>query len=626
MATKKTKPKSKAKTPAPRRAATKRTAAPQRQATARGGTAIAGNVSTAADFVGRDQVTTTYNYAPAGLEKLVQKLLAFLDGGAVFVPHGTQRDGYRAELDGESLTFRPGALQQLTSGRRRSERTHLISLTVQRYSRWATDFVPLGALADLRQGDMDLPQTYELTEPPPANSGPEAQPRREALTDITEALTRHAAFVILGAPGAGKTTTLQKLAFEQARRVLGEQPGRVPLLVLLSQQHGKTPFEFLEAEWREATGTKIEFADALGDGRVLVLADGINELPRDPDERAARLKDWRVLVERYGDRNQFVFTSRASGEYAGQLNLPNVFVQPLDDDRIADYLHRQNAQGLAPFLADPRRRLQDLASNPFYLWMMTRVYRKDPTQLANRGRLIEQFVKLLLDREKLQAHRGWDQVAPVLGPALAHLAFAWQEQKLSLTIEARTARPLMPATVTVDDEECEVSAKDVFRLAQAATLLDPALKKTSLRFYHQLLQEYFAALELLRRLEAGEDLGRLWIAKRLQAEMPPAAVGDWDPLPDPPGTGWEETTILACGRAPDARRWWTPCAWSTPTWPRAAGWRPVWSGPRRCRRRTSPRCNRIYWSSYTTRPFTCARACRRVTPWAAWLTHAWRPR
>lgn len=547
MATKKTAGQSRAKKNAPKRGGGKGRTPTERRASAPGGSAYAGDISVAADFVGRDKVIH-YHYSPAGLEKLIEKLLEFLEAGAVFVP---QRGGYRAEISGDSLSFRPDALRRLTSGRLRSEQTHLIDLTVtQRYSRWATKFVPLAAIADLRQDDMDLAPLYEMTEPPPPGARPGAQPNRETLKDITQALDRHPAFVILGAPGAGKTSTLQKITFEQAKARLAGRPARVPLPVKLSEQHGKTPHEFLAEEWRRYTGGDLD--DALAEGRVLVLADGINEMPRDPDLRAERLGDWRSLVERHGEHNQFVFTSRASGEYGGHLNLPNVLVKPLDRPRIDDYLRRQKAEGLASFLDDPRRQLAGLAANPFYLQMMAQVYRTDPDQLANRGRLIQTFIRRLLNRERDQAHRGWARTAPVMIPALSRLAFAWQEEKLSLTIEAKAARAMLPEAVEVDGEARAVPVQDLLRLARAATILDPSTGTRSARFHHQLLQEYLAALEVLRRREAGEDLARLWQAPRLREAMPPAEAGEWDALPEPPGTGWEETTVLACGLAADA--------------------------------------------------------------------------
>jgi len=74
------------------------------------------------------------------------------------------------------------------------------------------------------------------------------------------------------------------------------------------------------------------------------------------------------------------------------------------------------------------------------------------------------------------------------------------------------------------------------------------------RFYHHLLQEYFAARELLKRFSTGEDLSAFWKTPRSQDEMPAAEVSEWDALPEPPATGWEVTTILACGLSQDAQK------------------------------------------------------------------------
>ena len=58
-----------------------------------------------------------------------------------------------------------------------------------------------------------------------------------------------------------------------------------------------------------------------------------------------------------------------------------------------------------------------------------------------------------------------------------------------------------------------IKPPQLFRFGRAATLLDPALDP-EVRFYHHLLQEYFAGLELLRRFDAGEDLSALWKYQR----------------------------------------------------------------------------------------------------------------
>ncbi|MEK7327729.1 MAG: NACHT domain-containing protein [Chloroflexota bacterium] len=377
-------------------------ASSQRIGAMKGGAAVAGSIH-CASFVGRDQHNITYGYEAKDVERLIEKVIAFLQAGAAFVPHGAQRDSVRAELDGETLTFHPGAAQKLAAGR--SERSYLLSLTIHRdYQVWATKFIPLAAQVDVRRvvEGLDMPVAYTEFIVPPPGAGPEAQARTEPLADITEALGKHEAFVILGEPGAGKTTTLQKIAFDSALALLNGGTGRVPLFVRLSQQGGQTPFEFLRALWHQHTGD--DFADALAAGRILLLADGLNELPR--DDRAERLKAWRLFAADHAGADQFVFTGREK-DYEGQLDLPRVRVEPLDDDRIADYLGRNSAEGLGDLLDDPKTKLREMARNPFNLSLLVFAYKSNQREMGNRGALLRWFSGELFAREERLAHKGW---------------------------------------------------------------------------------------------------------------------------------------------------------------------------------------------------------------------------
>lgn len=492
-----------------------------------------------ADFVAGDQITN-YGFAAADVERLIEKVLAFLQAGATFVPRG---DALRAEIDGEALTFQPGAVKQLIG--RRDLRSYLLALSVHReYQVWATKFIPLAAQMDIKRAieGLDLPIAFSEFHIPHEGDGPDARVTTVPLADITEALKKHSAFVILGEPGGGKTTTLQKIAFEAARTLLSGGAGRVPLFIRLSQQAARSPFEFAQVEWEQHTGQN--FADALAGGRVLLLADGLNELPR--DDRDERLKAWRLFTMDYCDANQIMFSGRER-DYDRQLDLPRVRVEPLDDDRIADYLRRNAAVGLGDLLDDPKTRLREMARNPFNLSLLAAAYKSNQREMGNRGGLLKWFVGELFSREERQAHRGW-LPRDVQVQALAQLAYTMQRQGESTTLTAKAARAALPERVEFDGDEVIVTAADLFRFGRAATLLDPALTP-DVRFYHHLLQEYFAALELLRRFDAGEDLNALWRVKRTIEEMPSAEAGEWDPLPEPPATGWEVTTILAGGLA-----------------------------------------------------------------------------
>ena len=483
---------------------------------------------------------------PRDIQKLLAEILGLLNRPTTQVEiAGEVRDSVVISGDGNLVSF---SLQDnvLVQGlerkliRKRNLKSYLLWLTVRPdFLKWNKLFVPL-------QGQIELPLCYsEITQ------DQQGQARFKDI-EITQALQEHEAFVILGQPGAGKTTTLQKIGFEQARAILAGEELPIPLFVRLPQQAGRTPEKFLAEEWNRFSGSLFE--DQYTGGRLLILVDGINELPR--ANREQQLKAWRLFVdEALQLGHQVVFTGREM-DYFNLLDLPRVLVKPLDPERIRDYLVRRDAVGLYDQITDLQNRLWELAGNPFYLNVLVDAYQSNHQQLTNRGRLMEWFIQECFKREEILAHEGWMPRA-IQTSALSKLAFTIQEdQTKSTTWNLVDARAALPASLETDEGEVvPIVAADLFRFARGASILDfnPDLR-SKIRFFHHLLMEYFAAGELLERFNSQEDLSRLWECKRMQVEMPPSDVGEWDPLPLPPSTGWEETTILAAGLIKEPER------------------------------------------------------------------------
>ena len=191
-------------------------------------TTVQGNVN-CADYINGDQ-HNAYGFTAEDVERLIEKVLGFLQAGEVFLPSSENSEILQIEHNGEKLVFRPGAARQLAS--QSQERAYLLSLAVDReYQRWATHFVPLAGKMDIRQIVEGLPISFTEFIVPKGDAGPGAQATQKPLKDISEAMQTHGAFVILGEPGAGKTTTMQKIAFDLAQAGLQKQETRIPLFV-----------------------------------------------------------------------------------------------------------------------------------------------------------------------------------------------------------------------------------------------------------------------------------------------------------------------------------------------------------------------------------------------------------
>ncbi len=524
-----------------------------------GGAAVDGSVETGT-FIGRDQIFVFNGYSAEQLEVVLACLREMLaDPQAVLHTDVARARLMVAAPGAPTVTLSEQAAKDLlpAAARQTDEGAYLTAVQVNpRYGRWARQFVPLaGTLttAEHPPGWAEIPP--EFTELESVGEGAQRQIRRIRLDDITEATARHPALALLGEPGAGKTTTLYRLALDAARAALTGAAEAVPLLLPLADYRDHpSPHAFLEAQWRQAVGTP-DLAERLRQGKLLLLCDALNEMPaHDTRDYRERVGAWRRFV---GDwpGNRMIFTCR-SRDYSEPLGLPQVEIERLDDGRVQDFLNRY----LPPELAAQTWRklagapLLNLVRNPYYLNMLAYLVGQGGGWPASRAALFDGFVNTLLKRERQRGHPDWlDERA--LQDALATLADTMQPLGEGTRLPCAEAIKRLPAQVATADGIIATPPATVARLGLAATLLDTELSAEGveqIRFYHHQLQDYFAAQALLARFQRGEDLQPRWRQLQRAGEMPdPGPLRPDEPLPPPPATGWEEPTLLAASLAPD---------------------------------------------------------------------------
>jgi len=523
-----------------------------------GGAAVGGNV-TAGTFIGRDQIIVLSGYTGEQLDQLLSRLQEVLGRGSANLCADIAQERLTVTApDAPPITLSADAARDLlpAAARRADERAYLAALLVNpRYGRWAVQFVPLaGTLTTFERppGWADVPPEFTLLEM--TGEGPGRQVRRIRLDDLTQATAQHDALVLLGEPGAGKTTVLYKLALDAARQRLTAGTGRLPLyLALADYRDYASPHDFVATAGRQYLGDDV--TDRLRRGDLLLLCDALNEMPfRDDRDYRERVGAWRRFV---GDwpGNQVLFTCR-SRDYSEPLGLHQVEIERLDDARVRDflgkYLAADRAQDAWAHLdGNP---LLELVRNPYYLSMLAYLLASGGAWPTSRAALFQAFVDLLLAREGTRQHPDWPGPEP-LQNALAALAERFQRLGQGTRRPRREVLALIPSSVDGPAGPVQTPPATILRLGLAATLLDTELPpggEEQVRFYHHQLQEYFAALALLARFRAGENLADRWRQPRRTNEMPdPGPLGDYEPLPPPPATGWEEPTILAAGLAPD---------------------------------------------------------------------------
>ena len=397
------------------------------------------------------------------------------------------------------------------------------------------------------------------------------------VKNLKNAVSKFSTFVLLGDPGAGKTTALEHLAYQFTAE--GDEPHPLPILLRLSEfTSDLTIEEFIiegwggspEANHWGAPELATHLDEYLEAGRLLFLFDALNEMPREGyGERVLAL---RRFIDRWGSKgNRFVVSCRILdyGEALGGLQ--RVEIQPLSDQQIFHFLLNEldtEAEGLWDILSEGRsqsteketiiyrasraktdqRSLWEMARNPYLLTMMIDIFTEDRQLGQNRADLMSRFTQILMSwaREKCPPDQWLD--ADIQREALSILAFETQRRSgFGTLVKTEQVKAVMPDQIQLDPYWPPVPSppEQILSLAASANIIEMPADHSSVRFYHQLLQEYFAARQMLK--ENPTDLIQFWEWPWLEVEMPPVPINDVldTALPPPPPTGWEETTILA---------------------------------------------------------------------------------
>jgi HEAT repeat protein len=347
-----------------------------------------------------------------------------------------------------------------------------------------------------------------------------AEPERIDLLDIPD---RFDQTVLLGEPGAGKTTCLQRLALDVLEQAAAWQEGRDDISAALAREHPPLPLyaslsqwrqgveasDFLQGQLRNLLGPEnyyaVHFEDLLAHGHFILLLDGLNELPgrrrspnegrheqrEEPGHAASRMPEMsaasidrreiqlRELAGMIGLQSKFILTCR-SHEYFDSRRWQTVRILPMSPEQtgrfIDSYLPHASAAELRASLNEESK-LATIANNPFFLRAIITIYRPG-LKLTNRGQILAYLYKNLLLRER---ERGTEMPPePVVTGAVGRAAYDM----------LATGKIGNNAEVDVPDETGRASLRVL-----AGTGLVTEHDGT-FYFLHQIIQEFFAAMAL----------------------------------------------------------------------------------------------------------------------------------
>lgn len=366
-----------------------------------------------------------------------------------------------------------------------------------------------------------------------------------------------ARWVVLGEPGAGKSTLARHLAW-QLCDPNASSDGPVPVLLSLARltdakQH---PFAVAEAALRHTPGgaglaVRLH-ALAAQPGRVWLLLDGFDEVP---EARVADAIDDLRELDRSLPHVTIAVLSRPVGWARHALGgiYRRADVQPLRPDQQRALLRawRGEAAGDAVWRAiTDRDALVELGRNPLMLTLLAMLSREQPALPVTRSGLYDAAIELLLRRGHCQQPRGVESPT-IARDLLGALSLAltddgapnWSEDTLIRALHAvRDADPSLDRRCTRTwPGGVDTSLRDIARNSGIIAAHDGPGEPW--RYLHRSLRERLAAEALARQ-------GAAAVVERVKALG--LEIEQGNQRVDEARLGqWGETLGMACGLLDD---------------------------------------------------------------------------
>ena len=344
----------------------------------------------------------------------------------------------------------------------------------------------------------------------------------------------------------------------------------------------QAPRDWLNERWRLRGEHLPALDELLAEGRMLLLLDALNEMPAvDERERRKMVLAWREFLQeivRENPANRAVISCR-SLDYSAPLStpglrVPQVQIEPMDDGQVQRFLglHCPGIAGKVWQQLAGTPTLEILRA-PYFLKLLVDQIVLSGEVPRGRAGLFTGFVRQAIAREverenplfepgvllhkrdhrRLVQAKKWRRIYELpdrgaLIPQLETLAFDMQAQGESGQAGMQVRIDYDEALDLLDEDLGE----EIINAGAALSVLDEDLERDEILFYHQLLQEYFAARRYARD-EQPERLALPWRETEIQPSLRQALdqSAPADPMPTLPTSGWEETLMMAVSLSAD---------------------------------------------------------------------------
>ena len=339
-----------------------------------------------------------------------------------------------------------------------------------------------------------------------------------------EAVKKYPNLIVLGKPGAGKTTFLKHIAIQCNSSTL--EANKVPIFITLKDfaetEHSPSLFDYIKSEFASYGVSDAKVAEQiLSHGQALVLLDGLDEVRETDCYRV--MHEVRNFSQKYHN-NHFVLTCRiATREYTLE-QFTEVEVADFDFSQIASFATKwfalKDPNKSSTFIEKLRqhRPIQELATNPLLLTLLCLMFEESADFPSNRSELYKEGLNVLLrkwdakrniEREQVYKKLSIQHKEDLLGQ-IALMTFKrgdyfFRQKELEQHI-ADYIRNLPGISTQI--EALQLDSEAVLKSIEAQHGLLVERARGIYSFSHLTFHEYFAAKEIV----AGSDPQALEIA------------------------------------------------------------------------------------------------------------------
>jgi HEAT repeat protein len=365
-------------------------------------------------------------------------------------------------------------------------------------------------------------QTYEFCPEDQEQSQLNEPQLREQLV-VLDGLRKYASeqVLLVGKPGSGKSTALRRLWYEESENCALEiehghkRISPIPVLLNLKEFREGAVLELIQKsiQRHRLRLTLDELEDFLYEGQLLLLLDGLNELP---NQEAWRKLD--IFRSNYPDL-PMIFTTRELGAYANLGIVKKLEMMPLSKIQMQEFVQKRLPKAGKTMWQQVQGRVQELAETPLLLQMLCDTFAEKGKIPESRGELFrKEFTRRYENFKPSRRRNITDESGRSTGKLLCYLASKMVQglphtdpckpSTIWLTISKTEAETILATSLagdTAPNSEHEKNSKEWLEDLLEWDLLQVANEDEHIEFHHQLFQEYYAAEWLFSKLKDLND-------------------------------------------------------------------------------------------------------------------------